>query len=145
MIGAMRKKVYCISSWYATSMYFLYCIHGKSLSWGSSNYSWSVFVILSFFSTDPTFIHTHLIPDSAEKNDDKLYFFFREKASEMGQSPMTQSRIGRICLVSYHSSQQNLCWSAQLKGLFFSGVVGYSLLPTSVSWRPIKKVPHEQQ
>lgn len=51
-------------------------------------------------STDPTFVHAHLIPDSAEKNDDKLYFFFREKASEMGQSPMTQSRIGRICLVS---------------------------------------------
>lgn len=50
---------------------------------------------------DPTFIHAHLIPDSGEKNDDKLYFFFREKASEVGQSPMTQSRIGRICLVSF--------------------------------------------
>lgn len=49
---------------------------------------------------DPTFVHAHLIPDSGEKNDDKLYFFFREKASEVGQSPMTQSRIGRICLVS---------------------------------------------
>lgn len=60
------------------------------------------------FFTDPTFVHAHLIPDSAEKNDDKLYFFFREKASEMGQSPMTQSRIGRICLVSYHSGQQTL-------------------------------------
>jgi len=42
----------------------------------------------------------HLIPDSNEKNDDKLYFFFREKSSEMGQSPKSQSRIGRICLVS---------------------------------------------
>lgn len=69
-----------------------------------------------FFSTDPTFVHAHLIPDSAEKNDDKLYFFFREKASEMGQSPMTQSRIGRICLVSYRSSQQASRWSRQLKG-----------------------------
>lgn len=54
---------------------------------------------------DPTFVHAHLIPDSGEKNDDKLYFFFREKASEVGQSPMTQSRIGRICLVSL--SQQS--------------------------------------
>jgi len=52
-----------------------------------------------FFPADPTFIHVHLIPDSAERNDDKLYFFFREKSSEMGQSPVTQSRIGRICLV----------------------------------------------
>lgn len=49
--------------------------------------------------TDPTFIHIRLIPDSAERNDDKLYFFFREKSSDMGQSPVTQSRIGRICLV----------------------------------------------
>ncbi|KAI2663762.1 Semaphorin-3F [Labeo rohita] len=48
---------------------------------------------------DPTFVHAQLIPDSAEKNDDKLYFFFREKASEMGQTPMAQSRIGRICLL----------------------------------------------
>jgi len=51
------------------------------------------------FPSDPTFVHAQLIPDSAEKNDDKLYFFFREKASEMGQTPMAQSRIGRICLV----------------------------------------------
>lgn len=56
-------------------------------------------------SSDPTFVHAHLIPDSAEKNDDKLYFFFREKASEMGQSPMTQSRIGRICLVRFTHAQ----------------------------------------
>lgn len=54
-----------------------------------------------FHHKDPTFIHVHLIPDSAERNDDKLYFFFREKSSEMGQSPVTQSRIGRICLVCY--------------------------------------------
>uniref|UniRef100_A0A673IT90 Semaphorin-3F-like n=1 Tax=Sinocyclocheilus rhinocerous TaxID=307959 RepID=A0A673IT90_9TELE len=47
---------------------------------------------------DPSFVHVHLIPDSNEKNDDKLYFFFREKSSEMGQSPKSQSRIGRICL-----------------------------------------------
>ncbi len=53
-----------------------------------------------FFFLDPSFVHVHLIPDSNEKNDDKLYFFFREKSSEMGQSPKSQSRIGRICLVS---------------------------------------------
>lgn len=53
----------------------------------------------SSLPVDPTFIHVQLIPDSAERNDDKLYFFFREKSSEMGQSPVTQSRIGRICLV----------------------------------------------
>lgn len=83
------------------------------------------------FFTDPTFVHAHLIPDSAEKNDDKLYFFFREKASEMGQSPMTQSRIGRICLVSYHSSQQTSRWSSQLTGSDVCVMVSYSLSPVS--------------
>uniref|UniRef100_A0A3Q4I9N7 Sema domain, immunoglobulin domain (Ig), short basic domain, secreted, (semaphorin) 3Fb n=1 Tax=Neolamprologus brichardi TaxID=32507 RepID=A0A3Q4I9N7_NEOBR len=56
---------------------------------------------------DPTFVHIHLIPDSAERNDDKLYFFFREKSSEMGQTPVTQSRIGRICLVCIHCGARN--------------------------------------
>lgn len=68
---------------------------------------------------DPTFVHAHLIPDSGEKNDDKLYFFFREKASEVGQSPMTQSRIGRICLVSLITAVGETCRrSSPLKGLY---------------------------
>ncbi|KAF3856213.1 hypothetical protein F7725_016936 [Dissostichus mawsoni] len=74
---------------------------------------------------DPTFIHAHLIPDSAEKNDDKLYFFFREKASEMGQSPMTQSRIGRICL---NDDGGHCClvnkWSTFLKARLICSVPG---------------------
>lgn len=57
-------------------------------------------LLLALLLPDPSFIHVQLIPDSAERNDDKLYFFFREKSAEMGQSPVTQARIGRICLVS---------------------------------------------
>lgn len=48
---------------------------------------------------DPAFVHAQLIPDSAERNDDKLYFFFREKSTDAPQSPVVYSRIGRICLV----------------------------------------------
>lgn len=48
---------------------------------------------------DPSFIHAELIPDSAEHNDDKLYFFFRERSAEAPQSPAVHARIGRICLV----------------------------------------------
>lgn len=48
---------------------------------------------------DPSFIHAELIPDSAEHNDDKLYFFFRERSAEAPQSPAMHARIGRICLV----------------------------------------------
>uniref|UniRef100_A0A3P8WA94 Semaphorin 3F n=1 Tax=Cynoglossus semilaevis TaxID=244447 RepID=A0A3P8WA94_CYNSE len=74
---------------------------------------------------DPTFIHVQLIPDSAERNDDKLYFFFREKSSEMGQSPVTQSRIGRICL---NDDGGHCClvnkWSTFLKARLICSVPG---------------------
>ncbi|XP_065097046.1 semaphorin-3F [Paramisgurnus dabryanus] len=74
---------------------------------------------------DPSFVHVHLIPDSNEKNDDKLYFFFREKSSEMGQSPKTQSRIGRICL---NDDGGHCClvnkWSTFLKARLICSVPG---------------------
>uniref|UniRef100_A0A8C6SFN7 Sema domain, immunoglobulin domain (Ig), short basic domain, secreted, (semaphorin) 3Fb n=1 Tax=Neogobius melanostomus TaxID=47308 RepID=A0A8C6SFN7_9GOBI len=79
---------------------------------------------------DPTFVNLHLIPDSAERNDDKLYFFFREKSSDMGQSPVTQSRIGRICL---NDDGGHCClvnkWSTFLKARLICSVPG----PTA--WR----------
>uniref|UniRef100_A0A8C6U8C9 Sema domain, immunoglobulin domain (Ig), short basic domain, secreted, (semaphorin) 3Fa n=1 Tax=Neogobius melanostomus TaxID=47308 RepID=A0A8C6U8C9_9GOBI len=74
---------------------------------------------------DPTFVHAHLIPDSGEQNDNKLYFFFREKVTEMGQSPMTQSRIGRICL---NDDGGHCClvnkWSTFLKARLICSVPG---------------------
>ncbi|XP_051933253.1 semaphorin-3F isoform X2 [Hippocampus zosterae] len=74
---------------------------------------------------DPAFVHVHLIPDSAERNDDKLYFFFRETSSEMGQSPVTQSRIGRICL---NDDGGHCClvnkWSTFLKARLICSVPG---------------------
>lgn len=55
------------------------------------------------------FVQIQQIPDSAEKNDDKLYFFFREKSldSSGGASPSVLARVGRVCLVS----QNTLCRS----------------------------------
>uniref|UniRef100_A0A671T9N1 Semaphorin-3F-like n=1 Tax=Sinocyclocheilus anshuiensis TaxID=1608454 RepID=A0A671T9N1_9TELE len=74
---------------------------------------------------DPSFVRVHLIPDSNEKNDDKLYFFFREKSSEMGQSPKSQSRIGRICL---NDDGGHCClvnkWSTFLKARLICSVPG---------------------
>lgn len=51
---------------------------------------------------EPVFVQIQQIPDSAEKNDDKLYFFFREKSldSSGGASPSILARVGRVCLVS---------------------------------------------
>lgn len=51
---------------------------------------------------EPVFVQIQQIPDSAERNDDKLYFFFREKSldSSGGASPSILARVGRVCLVS---------------------------------------------
>ncbi|XP_029550461.1 semaphorin-3F isoform X2 [Salmo trutta] len=74
---------------------------------------------------DPSFVHVQLIPDSAERNDDKLYFFFRETSAEMGQSPVTQARIGRICL---NDDGGHCClvnkWSTFLKARLICSVPG---------------------
>ncbi|XP_048111619.1 semaphorin-3F-like isoform X1 [Alosa alosa] len=74
---------------------------------------------------DPTFVDVQLIPDSAERNDDKLYFFFREKASELGQSPKTQATIARICL---NDDGGHCClvnkWSTFLKARLVCSVPG---------------------
>lgn len=55
---------------------------------------------------DPAFVRTQLIPDSSERNDDKLYFFFREKSADAPLSPGVYSRIGRICLVGGAAGRQ---------------------------------------
>ncbi|CDQ78083.1 unnamed protein product [Oncorhynchus mykiss] len=50
---------------------------------------------------EPVFIQIQQIPDSSERNDDKLYFFFREKSLDTGggASPSVLARVGRVCLV----------------------------------------------
>lgn len=49
---------------------------------------------------DPVFLRAHVVPDSSERGDDKLYFFFREKALEGAVGPGVLARVGRVCLVS---------------------------------------------
>ncbi|XP_005289406.2 semaphorin-3F isoform X1 [Chrysemys picta bellii] len=74
---------------------------------------------------DPAFVHAQLIPDSAERNDDKLYFFFREKSADAPQSPAVYSRIGRICL---NDDGGHCClvnkWSTFLKARLICSVPG---------------------
>lgn len=76
-------------------------------------------------SADPSFIHAELIPDSAERNDDKLYFFFRERSAETSQSPAVYARIGRICLVGAAGGQPGswLCQPFPSMGLGLSELI----------------------
>ncbi|KAL7988212.1 hypothetical protein Chor_007131 [Crotalus horridus] len=51
---------------------------------------------------DPVFLQAHVIPDSSDHSDDKLYFFFREKALEGAVGPAVLARVGRVCLDEKH-------------------------------------------
>ncbi|KAK9515585.1 hypothetical protein VZT92_026221 [Zoarces viviparus] len=47
---------------------------------------------------DPKFIAAHLIPDNDDKDNDKVYFFFTEKATEPGdREGAIHTRVGRVC------------------------------------------------
>ncbi|KAL1269832.1 hypothetical protein QQF64_032121 [Cirrhinus molitorella] len=49
---------------------------------------------------EPRFIAAHLIPDSADRDDDKMYFFFTERAKETAERDdegAIHTRIGRLC------------------------------------------------
>ncbi|XP_058844305.1 semaphorin-3G [Acipenser ruthenus] len=47
---------------------------------------------------DPKFVAAHLIPDNDDRDNDKVYFFFTEKAMEAdGKSGAIYSRVGRVC------------------------------------------------
>ncbi|XP_065605691.1 semaphorin-3F isoform X1 [Cyrtonyx montezumae] len=74
---------------------------------------------------DPAFVRAQLIPDSSERNDDKLYFFFREKSADAPLSPGVYSRIGRICL---NDDGGHCClvnkWSTFLKARLVCSVPG---------------------
>ncbi|XP_066565998.1 sema domain, immunoglobulin domain (Ig), short basic domain, secreted, (semaphorin) 3Gb [Amia ocellicauda] len=74
---------------------------------------------------EPVFIQIHMIPDSSEKNDDKLYFFFREKSLESGGSPSVLSRVGRVCL-NDDGGQRSLVnkWTTFLKARLVCSVIG---------------------
>uniref|UniRef100_A0A672GTU6 Sema domain, immunoglobulin domain (Ig), short basic domain, secreted, (semaphorin) 3bl n=1 Tax=Salarias fasciatus TaxID=181472 RepID=A0A672GTU6_SALFA len=47
---------------------------------------------------DPKFIAAHLIPDNDDRDNDKVYFFFTEKATEAGdREGSIHTRVGRVC------------------------------------------------
>eukprot|EP00066_Takifugu_rubripes_P011756 XP_011601022.1 PREDICTED: semaphorin-3F-like [Takifugu rubripes] len=76
---------------------------------------------------EPVFVQIQQIPDSAERNDDKLYFFFREKSldSSGGASPSILARVGRVCL-NDEGGQKSLVnrWTTFLKARLICSVIG---------------------
>ncbi|XP_067096982.1 sema domain, immunoglobulin domain (Ig), short basic domain, secreted, (semaphorin) 3Gb [Osmerus mordax] len=76
---------------------------------------------------EPVFVKIQQIPDSSEKNDDKLYFFFREKSLDAagGSIPSVLSRVGRVCL-NDDGGQRSLVnkWTTFLKARLVCSVIG---------------------
>uniref|UniRef100_A0A8C7JWJ2 Sema domain, immunoglobulin domain (Ig), short basic domain, secreted, (semaphorin) 3Ga n=1 Tax=Oncorhynchus kisutch TaxID=8019 RepID=A0A8C7JWJ2_ONCKI len=76
---------------------------------------------------EPVFIQIQQIPDSSERNDDKLYFFFREKSLDTGggASPSVLARVGRVCL-NDEGGQKSLVnrWTTFLKARLVCSVIG---------------------
>lgn len=51
-------------------------------------------------AADPRFVAAHLIPDNGDRDNDKVYFFFTEKATEEGdREGAMHTRVGRVCAV----------------------------------------------
>ncbi|KAH1187948.1 hypothetical protein KIL84_009470 [Mauremys mutica] len=68
---------------------------------------------------DPVFLRAHVVPDSSERSDDKLYFFFRERALEGAVGPGVLARVGRVCLRALVSK-----WTTFLKARLVCSVMG---------------------
>lgn len=61
-----------------------------------------VVFLKSSSSADPKFIAAHLIPDNDDRDNNKVYFFFTEKATEAGdREGAIHTRVGRVCAVRY--------------------------------------------
>lgn len=54
---------------------------------------------------DPRFVGVHLIPESDNPEDDKIFLFFKENAMDGEHAgKATISRIGQLCKVTTHTN-----------------------------------------
>ncbi|XP_067383802.1 sema domain, immunoglobulin domain (Ig), short basic domain, secreted, (semaphorin) 3bl isoform X2 [Channa argus] len=75
---------------------------------------------------DPKFIAAHLIPDSDDRDDDKVYFFFTEKAMEAeGREGAIHTRVGRVCANDVGGQRVLVSkWSTFIKARLICSVPG---------------------
>ncbi|XP_012676174.2 sema domain, immunoglobulin domain (Ig), short basic domain, secreted, (semaphorin) 3bl [Clupea harengus] len=74
---------------------------------------------------EPKFIAAHRIPDSEDPDDDKVYFFFSERADTGSREGAIHSRVGRVC-VNDAGGQRVLVnkWSSFIKARLVCSVPG---------------------
>ncbi|KAG5282651.1 hypothetical protein AALO_G00058370 [Alosa alosa] len=74
---------------------------------------------------EPKFIAAHRIPDSEDPDDDKVYFFFSERADTGSHDGAIHTRVGRVC-VNDAGGQRVLVnkWSSFIKARLVCSVPG---------------------
>ncbi|XP_062397081.1 sema domain, immunoglobulin domain (Ig), short basic domain, secreted, (semaphorin) 3bl isoform X2 [Sardina pilchardus] len=74
---------------------------------------------------EPKFIAAHRIPDSEDPDDDKVYFFFSERADTDSREGAIHTRVGRVC-VNDAGGQRVLVnkWSSFIKARLVCSVPG---------------------
>uniref|UniRef100_A0A671SRM4 Semaphorin-3ab n=1 Tax=Sinocyclocheilus anshuiensis TaxID=1608454 RepID=A0A671SRM4_9TELE len=95
-------------------------------------YSFVLMFCLFVVLPDPRFISVHLIPESDNPEDDKIYLFFRENAIDGEQiSKATHARIGQLCKNDFggHRSLVNK-WTTFLKARLICSVPGLNGIDT---------------
>ncbi|GLD45817.1 sema domain, immunoglobulin domain (Ig), short basic domain, secreted, (semaphorin) 3bl isoform X1, partial [Lates japonicus] len=94
---------------------------------------------------DPKFIAAHLIPDNDDQDNDKVYFFFTEKATEAGdREGAIHTRLGRVCANDV-GGQRVLVnkWSTFIKARLICSVPGPHGIDThfnQLDWSSVKAV-----
>ncbi|XP_062402995.1 semaphorin-3ab isoform X2 [Sardina pilchardus] len=81
---------------------------------------------------DPRFVSVHLIPESDNPEDDKIYLFFRENAIDGEHAgKATHARIGQLCKNDFggHRSLVNK-WTTFLKARLVCSVPGFNGIDT---------------
>lgn len=81
---------------------------------------------------DPRFISVHLIPESDNPEDDKVFLFFKENAMDGEHTgKATISRIGQLCKVTTHTQVFYICMVVSKR---FAQCCG-ALLSVSCVWQ----------
>uniref|UniRef100_A0A8C3AMK7 Si:dkey-49n23.1 n=1 Tax=Cyclopterus lumpus TaxID=8103 RepID=A0A8C3AMK7_CYCLU len=82
--------------------------------------------------TEPAFVGSFSIPDTHSPDDDKVYFFFKERASEAGQwDERVYSRVARVCKNDVGGKRSLINrWTTFLKARLVCSVPGPSGVDT---------------
>ncbi|KAG9489958.1 hypothetical protein GDO78_005721 [Eleutherodactylus coqui] len=80
---------------------------------------------------EPKFVGSYMIPDNEDKDDNKIYFFYTEKAIESDGVQAFYSRVGRVCANDIGGQRMMVNkWTTFLKARLTCSVPGHNRIDT---------------